>query len=95
MISLGGALGLVLPANLALLSLNSNGKVQGKVAGINAMGQGFGFALGPIMGGNLYQINTSYPYLLSALIAFVIFSLSFKFQLREENDHQSAKTQQT
>ncbi|MBO6548395.1 MAG: MFS transporter [Rhizobiales bacterium] len=95
MISLGGALGLVLPANLALLSLNSNGKVQGKVAGINAMGQGFGFALGPIMGGNLYQINTSYPYLLSALIALVIFSLSFKFQMREETDHQSAKTQQT
>lgn len=95
MISLGGALGLVLPANLALLSLNSNGKVQGKVAGINAMGQGFGFALGPIMGGNLYQINTSYPYLLSALIALVIFSLSFKFQMREETNHQSAKTQQT
>jgi DHA1 family tetracycline resistance protein-like MFS transporter len=52
---LGLGLGLLLPGNLAALSLATGPGAQGKVAGINAIGQGLGLVLGPIIGTALYQ----------------------------------------
>lgn len=55
MAALGLGLGLLLPGNLAALSLATGAGAQGKVAGINAIGQGLGLVLGPILGTALYQ----------------------------------------
>ncbi len=61
MVILGIALGLMLPGNLACLSLRAGQSSQGKAAGINAVGQGFGMAAGPILGAGLHQLAPVAP----------------------------------
>lgn len=60
---LGLGLGLLLPGNLAALSLATGTGAQGKVAGINAIGQGLGMMLGPLLGMALYQKSPIAPSL--------------------------------
>lgn len=58
---MGLGLGLLLPGNLAALSLVTGAGAQGKVAGINAIGQGLGMVLGPIAGTALFQKSPLAP----------------------------------
>lgn len=67
-----GALGLLLPGNLAAMSQKAETGAQGKTAGINAMFQGFGFVAGPWIGARLQQIGPTAPYVgATALLALV------------------------
>jgi len=65
---LGLGLGLLLPGNLAALSLATAARAQGKVAGINAVGQGLGMVLGPIVGTALFQHSPLAPSFGGALM---------------------------
>lgn len=76
MIVLGLAQGLLLPANLALLSLSAPSTVQAKLAGINALSQGLGMVLGPMLAVFLYSYNHSLPYQLLALLYLMLLLLS-------------------
>lgn len=64
----GLALGLILPGNLAVLSLCSDAGAQGKTAGVNMIAQGLGLALGPIVGAGLHQISPQVPYVAAGVL---------------------------
>lgn len=57
LVVMGAALGLLLPGNLAALSLIAGPAVQGRVAGVNAMAQGLGMTAGPIAGAMLHRFS--------------------------------------
>ena len=78
MVMMGLGLGVLLPANLALMSLASSKDQQGKVAGLNGMCQGLGMTIGPLLGTITYQINGELPYYLaSSLIALLCLQTLF------------------
>jgi len=62
---LGTSLGLVVPGNLAAMSLATGMGAQGKVAGINTVALGIGLALGPIVGTALYRVSYVAPFWLA------------------------------
>lgn len=64
----GAAVGLMLPGNLASLSLRAGVDAQGKAAGVNAMGQGLGMSLGPILGAGLHQLSPLAPFTMACLL---------------------------
>ncbi len=64
----GAALGLMLPGNLACLSLRAGPGAQGKAAGINMMGQGLGLAAGPLAGAALHQVSPLAPFAAAAVL---------------------------
>jgi MFS transporter, DHA1 family, tetracycline resistance protein len=57
LVLLGIGLGLMLPGNLASLSLRTGAGAQGKAAGINVVAQGLGQAIGPLAGATLHRIS--------------------------------------
>lgn len=69
---MGLGLGLLLPGNLAALSLATGAGAQSKVAGINAVGQGLGMVLGPIAGTALLQKSPFAPSFAAAALVAVI-----------------------
>jgi DHA1 family tetracycline resistance protein-like MFS transporter len=72
----GAALGLMLPGNLASLSLRAGGDAQGKAAGVNAIGQGLGMAIGPVAGASLHQVAPEAPFAASAILLVLAFCLA-------------------
>lgn len=76
LVLLGAALGLMLPGNLASLSLRAGVDAQGKAAGFNVVGQGMGLAIGPLAGAALYQISPQIPFLAAALLLIVALALA-------------------
>lgn len=79
MILVGGSIGLLLPGNLAAMSLATGAKAQGKVAGINAMAMGVGLIIGPMAGTAIYNGAYGLPYwvafaILALLTAVVLFA---------------------
>jgi MFS family permease len=72
----GAALGLMLPGNLASLSLRAGGDAQGKAAGINALGQGLGMAIGPVAGASLHQVAPEIPFAVAAILLAFAFGLA-------------------
>jgi MFS transporter, DHA1 family, tetracycline resistance protein len=72
----GAALGLMLPGNLASLSLRAGRDAQGKAAGINALGQGLGMAIGPVAGASLHQIAPEAPFAVATLLLALAFGLA-------------------
>lgn len=76
MAAFGLSLGLLLPGNLAALSLGTGAGAQGKVAGVNAIGQGLGMVAGPIVGVALYRLSPSAPYIAAAVLLAVILLLA-------------------
>ncbi|MEM7064832.1 MAG: MFS transporter [Cyanobacteria bacterium P01_B01_bin.77] len=68
MVMLGLGLGLLLPGNLAMLSLSVNGMHQAKAAGINGLSKGLGMAAGPMIGASLHAVALPAPYILGATI---------------------------
>lgn len=71
LVMLGIGLGLMLPGNLAFLSLSTGPGAQGKAAGVNVVAQGLGQAIGPLAGAALHRISPQIPFLTAtALLAF-------------------------
>jgi len=76
LILLGAALGLMLPGNLASLSLRAGLNAQAKAAGLNVVGQGIGLAIGPLAGAALHQISPQIPFLAAAILLITAFALA-------------------
>lgn len=72
MIVIGLSLGLVLPGNLAAMSLATGSGAQGKVAGVNTLALGIGLAAGPIAGTAIYKLDFTAPFWLAAALALCI-----------------------
>ena len=68
----GAGIGLMLPGNLASLSLRAGPRAQGRVAGLNAVGQGIGLSLGPILGASLHQMSPTVPFLAALLLLALV-----------------------
>lgn len=75
---LGAALGLLIPGNLAALSLRAGPAAQARGAGLNAIGQGFGFAAGPIMGAGLHQMAPWAPYAAATVLLVLVCCVVFQ-----------------
>lgn len=65
----GIGMGFCGPSFSAAASLTVSGQEQGALAGLIGSVAGLGFVIGPLLGGFLYAINTSYPYACATLIA--------------------------
>lgn len=78
MAGLGGGLGLLLPGNLAALSLRTAADMQARTAGLNGIGQGIGMAAGPLLGASLHQLSPVMPYWAGAAILCVVCALAFR-----------------
>ncbi|MDO6582518.1 MFS transporter [Photobacterium sp. 2_MG-2023] len=68
----GLAMGLVLPANLALLSQKAGINHQAYAASINIIGKGIGLAAGPLAGAAMYQADALFPVWASLLLFAVL-----------------------
>ena len=77
MMLFGSGVGLLLPANLALLSLQANKNQQAHVAGVNGVLQGLGLSIGPLAGAYLHQVSFIAPFVLAAFMAFIIVLIAF------------------
>lgn len=75
-VTLGIALGLMLPGNLAALSLRAGPSAQSKVAGVNVIGQGIGLVVGPFAGAALHQFSHRAPFLAAAMLMFLAAALA-------------------
>ncbi|SMH39410.1 MFS transporter [Azospirillum agricola] len=78
MAGLGGGLGLLLPGNLATLSLRTPPDAQARTAGLNGVGQGIGMAAGPLLGAALHQISPAMPYWAGVAILCTVCALAFR-----------------
>ena len=78
----GVGLGILLPGNLAALSISVDDKTQGAVAGVNGIGQGIGLATGPLLGVLLHQVSFAAPYLMCALAMFMLVLFALVAQQR-------------
>jgi DHA1 family tetracycline resistance protein-like MFS transporter len=68
LILFGIALGCMMPANLASISLRSDRAAQAKAAGVNVTGQGLGLSIGPLAGAGLYQVSSNAPFVAAAVL---------------------------
>ncbi len=64
----GFAMGLVGPSITAAASVTVDAKDQGALAGLVGAVAGFGFVIGPLLGGFLYSLSLHLPYYLAALM---------------------------
>ncbi|WP_047681234.1 MULTISPECIES: MFS transporter [Xenorhabdus] len=71
MVCLGGAMSLIIPANLTLLSQTVGEKHQAYAASINLIGKGLGWAAGPVMGVVFYQYTPTLPVWFSMIFFLV------------------------
>lgn len=71
-VGLGAGLGLLLPGNLAVLSLRAGAGHQGRAAGVNGLAQGLGMAIGPLAGAALHQCGPECPYALCFVLMAAI-----------------------
>lgn len=68
LIILGAGLGLMLPGNMASLSLRTGSGDQGRAAGLNVVAQGLGQVFGPIAGASLHGFSVQAPFAVAALL---------------------------
>lgn len=68
LVLLGIGLGLMLPGNLASLSLRTGAGAQGKAAGINVVAQGLGQAIGPLAGAALHRVSPQVPFMAATIL---------------------------
>lgn len=69
---MGLGVGVLLPCNLALLSLTTGQQHQAKAAGINGFSKGIGMAVGPVLGAAVYANSTLMPYWLGAVLLALV-----------------------
>lgn len=75
---MGGCLGLMAAANLALISLKVDDDIQGKAAGVNAALRDLGIATGPMIGLGLYQPGGFLPFAVGFVMLCIILLASFR-----------------
>lgn len=68
MVLFGFAMGLVGPSITAAASVTVDAKDQGALAGLVGAVAGFGFVIGPLLGGFLYSLSLHLPYYWAALM---------------------------
>ncbi|MDF2115169.1 MFS transporter [Roseiarcaceae bacterium H3SJ34-1] len=68
LIILGAGLGLMLPGNMASLSLRTDSGDQGRAAGLNVVAQGLGQVIGPIAGASLHGFSVLAPFAVAAFL---------------------------
>lgn len=68
----GFSLGLVGPSISAAASVTVDAKDQGALAGLIGSVAGFGFVLGPLVGGAIYGVSMQLPYYLAALMLLIV-----------------------
>lgn len=68
LVMLGIGLGLMLPGNLASLSLWTGPAAQGKAAGFNVVAQGAAQAIGPLAGAMLHRVSPQVPFLAATIL---------------------------
>lgn len=68
----GFALGLVGPSISAAASMAVDAKDQGALAGLIGSVAGFGFVIGPLVGGVIYGLSMQLPYYLAALMLLLV-----------------------
>ncbi|MGO4408301.1 MFS transporter [Bosea sp. RAF48] len=71
LVMLGIGLGLMLPGNLASLSLLTGPGAQGKAAGLNVVAQGAGQAIGPLAGAMLHRVSPQAPFVAATFLLTV------------------------
>ncbi|MEM1202507.1 MAG: MFS transporter [Acidobacteriota bacterium] len=81
MVLLGFGLGLMLPANLAAMSLRTGD--QGRTAGVNGAAQALGMVAGPGVGAVLYQHSTVTPYWGAAVLLGLVVAGSWRGPKRD------------
>lgn len=76
MVGFGIGVGVLIPGNLAAISINSSPLHQARIAGVNGVFKGAGMALGPIVGNALYVLNNVAFYWGAVLILIILFIFS-------------------
>lgn len=77
MMVLGAGIGLLLPGNLAGMSLLAGPHRQGRVAGINSVAMGLGMALGPVLGALAHQWHVAGAYWLAAALCLLVLLIAW------------------
>jgi MFS family permease len=86
----GLGFGMMMPGNIASISMKVTGNQQGRVAGVNTSAQGMGFIIGPLIGSGLYQVHPHLPYLICALLASLAIAVVYRVaQIPDTNSHLS------
>lgn len=80
---MGGALGILLPGNLALISIRAGTTAQGRAAGVNAVAQGLAMTAGPVAGAALHRLSPLAPGIACTLVMLV--ALTICLRLREQS----------
>src|SRR5262245_65253417 len=89
MVILGFSLGLAGGRLMAGASLAVSPEEQGAVAGVAGSCGPLGFTLGPLLGGALYQINSSLPYAVAACMYLLLF-IAMRWIGRRVTAHEGA-----
>ena len=74
----GLGFGMMMPGNIASLSMTVAGHEQGRAAGLNTSAQGLGFIAGPLLGSGLYQAHRFLPYAACAVFACVTIFMVYR-----------------
>jgi MFS family permease len=82
---MGGALGLLTPGVMSGASLSVRPEEQGRLAGVMGSAPPLGFAIGPLLGSALYQVQ---PLLVFCVSAVLLAGLSlYAFRLKMPKPH--------
>jgi MFS family permease len=82
MMTLGFGMGLAGPGFMAGASLAVSQAEQGAVAGVAGSCGPLGFTLGPLLGGALYQVSPTLPYIFAAAMYALLFAAMFPLARR-------------
>ncbi len=74
---IGIGMGLGTPGYTATASLNADSENQGAAVGLAMIAPGLGFCVGPLLGGILYDLSPSLPFLIILPIFLLVFLLAW------------------
>lgn len=69
--------GLIMPGNVAALSMKAGSHEQGRAAGMNTSAQGLGFVIGPMIGSAFYRIDPLLPYAISLVLTMLLIIMAY------------------
>lgn len=84
---LGIGLGLMLPGNMAGLSLDNAPGTQGKAAGLNILAQGIGQTIGPVLASYSYGISRLQPFKISCFLFILALGVALYLNRRSKERH--------